>query len=98
MLLQQRHQEVDGQVDILNQLILSHVYVADGDVKAQHLKREVIVHQTPWYESNDLGITLTASFDNCLATAVFAGSRQGKSDREMFMVEKQSEHTKIIEM
>ena len=38
MLFQQRHQEVDGQVDVLNQLVLGHVHVANGDVKAQHLK------------------------------------------------------------
>ena len=38
MLFQQRHQEVDGQVDVLNQLVLGHVNVANGDVKAQHLK------------------------------------------------------------
>ena len=38
MLLEQRHQEVDGQMDVLNQLVLCHVHVANGDVKAQHLK------------------------------------------------------------
>ena len=54
MLLQQRHQEVDGQVDVLNQLVLSHVHVADGDVKAQDLKWGIRVDQKPWYESYDL--------------------------------------------
>ena len=38
MLFQQRYQEIDGQVDVLNQLVLGHVHVANGDVEAQHLK------------------------------------------------------------
>ena len=39
MLLEQRHQEVDGQMDVLNQLVLCHVHVPNSDVEAQHLKK-----------------------------------------------------------
>ena len=39
MLLEQRHQEVDGQMDVLNQLVLGHVHVANSDVEAQYLKK-----------------------------------------------------------
>lgn len=37
VLLQQRHEEVDGQVNVLHQLVLVHVDVSDGDGEAQHL-------------------------------------------------------------
>lgn len=37
VLLQQRHEEVDGQVNVLHQLVLAHVDVADGDRQAQDL-------------------------------------------------------------
>ena len=43
MLLEQGDQEVDGQMDVLNQLVLSHVHVANGDVEAQHLKRYTLL-------------------------------------------------------
>lgn len=39
VLLQQRHQKVDAQVDVLDQLILVHLHVADGHVQAQHLDK-----------------------------------------------------------
>ena len=38
MLLEQRHQEVNGQVDVLDQLILVHAHVSNGDAQAQDLK------------------------------------------------------------
>ena len=37
VLLQQRHQEVHGQMDVLDQLLLGHVHVAHGDTETQHL-------------------------------------------------------------
>ena len=37
VLLEQRHQEVDGQVDVEDQLVLCHSNVADSDVQAQDL-------------------------------------------------------------
>lgn len=37
VLLQQRHQEVDRQVDVLGQLVGLHANVADGDGQAEHL-------------------------------------------------------------
>ena len=37
VLLQEGHQEVDGQMDVLDQLVLVHLDVADSDVKAEHL-------------------------------------------------------------
>jgi len=37
VLLEQRDQEVDGQVDVLDEFILGHLDVADGDVQAQDL-------------------------------------------------------------
>lgn len=40
MLLQQGHQEVDRQVDVVHHLVLVHLGVADGNVQAQHLKLE----------------------------------------------------------
>ena len=38
MLLQQGDQEVDRQVNVLDELILGHADVADGDVQAENLK------------------------------------------------------------
>lgn len=40
VLLEQRHQKVDSQVNVLNQLILIHLDMADGNAQAQDLKRE----------------------------------------------------------
>ena len=37
VLLQQRHEEVHGEVDVLDELLLGHLHVPDGDAKAQHL-------------------------------------------------------------
>jgi hypothetical protein len=36
VLLQERHEEVDGQHDVAEQLVLGQVDVADGDAQAQH--------------------------------------------------------------
>ena len=37
VLLQQRDEEVHGQVDVLDELLLSHLHVAHGDAEAEHL-------------------------------------------------------------
>ena len=37
VLLQQRHQEVHGQVDVLDKLLLTHLHVTHGDAEAEHL-------------------------------------------------------------
>ena len=37
VLLQQGHQEVHGQVDVLSQLLLCHLNVSNGNVKAENL-------------------------------------------------------------
>ena len=37
VLLQQRHEEVHGKVDVLDELLLGHLHVPDGDAEAQHL-------------------------------------------------------------
>lgn len=37
MLLEQRNQEIDGQMDVLDKLIFVHVHVANGDAQAQNL-------------------------------------------------------------
>ncbi len=37
VLLEQRHQEVHGQADVLHQLVLGHLDVAHGDVQAEDL-------------------------------------------------------------
>ena len=37
VLLQQRHEEVHGQVDVLDELLLPHLHVAHGDAEAQNL-------------------------------------------------------------
>ena len=37
VLLQQRHEEVHGQVDVLDELLLTHLHVAHGDAEAQNL-------------------------------------------------------------
>ena len=37
VLLQQGDEEVHGQVHVLSQLLLRHLHVADGDVKAENL-------------------------------------------------------------
>ena len=37
VLLKQRHQEVDGHLDVHEQLLLGHGDVADGNTHAQHL-------------------------------------------------------------
>ena len=39
VLLQQGDQEVHGQVNILDQIILSHSHVTNSDRQAEHLKR-----------------------------------------------------------
>ncbi len=38
VLLQERNKEVDGQVDVLDELVRGHLDVTDGDGDAQHLK------------------------------------------------------------
>ena len=43
MLLEQRHQEIDGQVNVLHELIFVHGHVSDGDAQAQDLKENVQV-------------------------------------------------------
>jgi len=37
VLLQQRHEEVHGEADVLHQLLLRHVHVADRNTETQHL-------------------------------------------------------------
>ena len=37
VLLQQRHQEVHGQVNVLDQFLFSHANVADSDTQAENL-------------------------------------------------------------
>ena len=37
VLLQQRHEEVHGEVDVLGELLLRHLHVPDGDAEAEHL-------------------------------------------------------------
>ena len=37
VLLQQRDEEVHGQVDVLDELLLSHLHVAHGDAEAENL-------------------------------------------------------------
>ena len=37
VLLQQRHEEVHGEVDVLDELLLRHLHVPNGDAEAQHL-------------------------------------------------------------
>ena len=37
VLLQQRHEEVHGKMDVLSQLLLSHLNVADGNIQAKNL-------------------------------------------------------------
>ena len=37
VLLEQRHQEVHGQVDVLGQLLLRHLHIAHGHVQAKNL-------------------------------------------------------------
>lgn len=39
MFLQQRDEEVDGQMDVLHQFIGGHANMADGDRQAQHLRQ-----------------------------------------------------------
>ena len=44
MLLQQGHQEIHGEVNILHKVVLRHAHVADGDGQAKHLeKKDTIV-------------------------------------------------------
>ena len=38
MLLQQRNQEVDGQMNVLHQLVFIHRQISDGNTQAQNLK------------------------------------------------------------
>merc|ERR1719326_1428357 len=47
LLLQQRNQEIDGHVDVLDQLIVVHVDITDGDGQAQnffHLEFDGLFH------------------------------------------------------
>ena len=37
VLLQQRHEEVHGQVDVLDELLLTHLHVAHGDAETEDL-------------------------------------------------------------
>ena len=37
VLLQQRHEEVHGQVDVLDELLLTHLHIAHGDAEAENL-------------------------------------------------------------
>ena len=37
VLLEQRHQEVHGQVDILHELLLAHLHITHGDAEAENL-------------------------------------------------------------
>ena len=37
VLLQQRHEEVHGQVDVLDELLLTHLHVAHGDAETENL-------------------------------------------------------------
>lgn len=40
VLLQQRHQEVDSQVDVVHKLILCHLHVANGHSQTEHLQQD----------------------------------------------------------
>ena len=40
VLLEQRNQEVDGQMDILGQVVSRHGNVSDGNTETQHLIRK----------------------------------------------------------
>ena len=40
VLLEERHQEVDGEVGVLDKVVLRHVDVTDGHGQAQHLQEE----------------------------------------------------------
>ena len=39
MFLEERDQEVHGQVDVLDQHLVSHANIADGNTEAQNLKK-----------------------------------------------------------
>ncbi len=39
MFLEQRNQEVDGQMDVLDELLVAHANVTDGHAQAQDLER-----------------------------------------------------------
>ena len=41
MLLEKRNQKVDGQVNVLNQLIFIHGQISDGNAQAQYLEKNV---------------------------------------------------------
>lgn len=40
VLLQQRHQEVDSQVDVVHQLIFCHLHVSNSHSQTEHLQQE----------------------------------------------------------
>ena len=42
MLLQQGHQEIHGEVNILHKVVLRHAHVADGDGQAKHLEKRTL--------------------------------------------------------
>ena len=37
VLLQQRHEEVHGKMDVLSQLLLGHLNIANGNIQAENL-------------------------------------------------------------
>ena len=37
VLLQQRHKEVHGEMDVLSQLLLGHLNIANGNIQAENL-------------------------------------------------------------
>ena len=37
VLLQQRHEEVHGEMDVLSQLLLGHLNIANGNIQAENL-------------------------------------------------------------
>lgn len=52
VLLQQRHQEIHRQVDVVDQLILGHLDVTNGNSQTQNLRtisKITITHRHPLY-------------------------------------------------
>lgn len=52
VLLEQRDQKVDGQVDVGTQLFLGHANVADSDSQAQDLEIEILIRSSVLYDMN----------------------------------------------
>lgn len=46
VLLQQRHQEVDSQVDVVHKLVFCHLHMSYGHSQTQHLQRAARLRHT----------------------------------------------------